>query len=123
MPEPPEGGSGGDISNPIGGGYVVIWHPSFGFKWIPVGGLPPLSGEGRGPIRGCRPRQSPKAARVTEERRSGEQGRMVPVRARYPVRDRPRYHTHLHVKRNRLLFYGSLFVAGFLLTVWLSGKR
>jgi hypothetical protein len=47
-PIAPGGGEGGEtdpsvgISNPIAGGYVLIWHPLHGFKLVPAGGLPPL---------------------------------------------------------------------------------
>ena len=65
-PTPPTGGGGGgeggEITNPIGGGFVLVWHPKYGFKWFPVGGLPPLEpGSGEHPDQGLPPTAEPKS--------------------------------------------------------------
>jgi hypothetical protein len=63
-PVPPgEGGEGGegDVSQPIGGGFVLFWHPVYGWKLVPVGGLPPHFQPGR-PDQGLPPTAEPKGS-------------------------------------------------------------
>ena len=66
VPPPGGGGGGGSdgdvaISNPIGGGHVVMWHPAYGFVLVPAGGLPPLTGSGTKPDQGLPPTAEPKS--------------------------------------------------------------
>jgi hypothetical protein len=58
-PIPPGEGGGeggeGDVSQPIGGGFVLFWHPVYGWKLVPVGGLPPALKPGAKPDQGLPP--------------------------------------------------------------------